>query len=94
MSVRKDSNADTLSRHHPMIYAKQFTSTAGAATRDISVSAAKLGYFCIAHIVDPGTNVVFVTHASIPLDGTVRVNFSGDPGNDAVYNIYIVRPLD
>jgi hypothetical protein len=76
---------------HVIKFAGQLTTVGGAAAEAFAVAGA-VGATDIAFVqmVDQGTNTVTALIAVVTND-TLTVTFSGNPGNDAIFNYQIIR---
>lgn len=72
-------------------FAGQLTTVGGAASEAFAVAGAlAAGDLAYVQMVDQGTNTVTALIAVVTND-TLTVTFSGNPGNDAVFNYQILR---
>lgn len=76
---------------HVVKFAGQLTTVGGAAAEGFNVPGAlAAGDLAYVQMVDQGTNTVTALIAVVTND-TLTVTFSGNPGNDAVFNYQILR---
>lgn len=71
-------------------YADQLTTVGGAAAEAFAVAGILATDLAFVQIVDNGTANVTALEASCTAN-TLTVTFSGDPGNDCVFNYLILR---
>lgn len=91
-AVTLDKLDDAIAPAAVIKYFNQETTAGGAAAENFIVAGATaLTDIAFAQMVDNGANNVTILEASIPVDNTLRITFSADPGNDAVFNYQIIR---
>ena len=70
---------------------QQFTSVGGAAEEDFVIDGILTSDLVFASLVNKGSNAVTLIDASIVSEGEVKVEFSADPGSDAIINLLVIR---
>ncbi len=75
---------------HIVKFAGQPTTVGGAASEAFTVTGAAATDLAFVQVVDNGTNNVTVLQAVVTLN-TLTITFSGDPGNDCVFNYQLLR---
>lgn len=66
-------------------FSGELTTVGGAATEDFTVTGLVAGQKVFVQMKDDGTNNVTILAAEANATDTLRVTFSGDPGNDAIF---------
>jgi len=74
-----------------IISLSQETSAGGNAEEVFSISGILDGDFVFSSLVDKGSNSVTIVDSKVSSSGEVTVEFSADPGADAVVNLLIIR---
>lgn len=77
---------------HVVKFAGQHTTVGGGAAEAITVTGAAATDLAFVQMVDDGTNNVTIVDAVVTTD-TLTVNFSANPGNDAVINYQLLRAV-
>jgi len=75
---------------HVVKFAGQPTTVGGAAAEAFAVAGVLVTDLAFVQVVNDGTNNRTVLQAVCTAD-TLTVTFSGDPGNDLVFNYQILR---
>lgn len=90
-AVDKAMLAATVRPSHMIVFADQLTTVGGAAAEAFTVTGAVAATDrAFVQMVDQGTNTVTALEAVVTND-TLTVTFSGNPGNDAIFNYQIIR---
>ncbi len=82
--------ASGITPSHIIKYADQETTVGGAAAEAFTVTGAAATDLAFVQIVDNGTSNVTVLQAVVTLN-TLTVTFSGNPGNDTIFNYQLIR---
>lgn len=75
---------------HVIKFASQLTTVGGAATEAFTVTGAAATDLAFVQIVNNGTGNVTALEAVVT-NNTLTITFSGNPGNDCVFNYQIIR---
>lgn len=74
------------------LYAAVYTTVGGAAAEDVTIAGVVATDVVLVSLKDDGTNNVSISSVATAT-GKITITFSGNPGNDAIVNILVVRPI-